>query len=175
MRDWNQYDMDDIVSTWGGMIDLEEKLFTLTVSNFTKPKAILKYDVSVDPKLQYAANAQKYVFEAEEGAAEQLGFSGVALRYGAPDNATQWALFAYSSTEGQLAGNSADAGWFLMTLYMENLRCEMHWDRAKWEFWRDHVKRALFAFFLGQAIDTRKQIYMQVYKLERACWLAADL
>ena len=64
-----------------------------------------------------------------------------------------------------------------MTCYMENLRREVQWDREwriVWEAWRNHVRRALFAFFKGQVIENRKQIYVQVYMLELACWLAAE-
>ena len=46
-----------------------------------------------------------------------------------------------------------------MSRYMAVAWWDREW-RVMWDARRDHVRRALFAFFKGLLIDTRKQTYM---------------
>ena len=96
----------------------------------------------------------KNVFEVSEVPALQLELPGVVLRHWSLDRELCGAAFSYDSTAGQLAGNRGDTGWFLARRYMQNLGREIQWE------WRVMpVRRALFAFFKGQLLDTRKNIY----------------
>ena len=165
-RDWNQFDMEGIASEWSVEIDLEGSTFTLTVSNFTKQGAFLEYQVSSEAESRYAVNSIQKVFRVEEGPGEMLTFPVVLLRYmtpSTPDVVLRGALYAYEGTKVQLAGIRGEGGWVLMRRYMEVLRQEAQWDRewrVKWDARKDHVLRALFEFFKGLLIDTRKKIYM---------------
>ena len=74
-------------------------------------------------------------------------------------------------TDETLSKKRAEASKTLAKLHLSVLQREAELDREwriMWDARRDHVRRALFAFFKGQAIDTRKQIYM----LFRKFWLA---
>ena len=153
-RDWNGFDKEEIVREFGDEIDLNERTYILTVSDLAKDGAKLRYRVSVVPKLKYAVNAKKCVFEVSEVPALQLELPGVVLRHRSLDKNLCGAAFSYDSTAGQLAGNRGDTGWFLARRYMQNLGREIQWE------WRVMpVRRALFAFFKGQLLDTRKNIY----------------
>ena len=173
-RDWNRFDKEELVREFG---DVAAKPYTLALSKYSKPGASYTvYDVSIEPKASYAAITRKCTFKVLEGVAGFFGFSGVLLSYFSGDGQVNGSSMSYDSTEGQLAATRAESGYILLKRYFEVLPLlESVWDarwRLEWEDWRDHVRRALFAFFRGGLIDARKLAYRHVYKLERADWLA---
>ena len=173
-RDWNRFDKEELVREFG---DVATKPYTLALSKYSKPgESYTVYDVSIEPKASYAEITRKCTFKVLEGVAGFFGFSGVLLSYFSGDGQVNGSSMSYDSTEGQLAATRAESGYILLKRYFEVLPLlESVWDarwRLEWEDWRDHVRRALFAFFRGGLIDARKLAYRHVYKLERADWLA---
>ena len=75
-----------------------------------------------------------------------------------------------SLSEDDFAEKRAEVGEKMAKLHVSILQREAEWDaawRAMWDPRKDHVRRALFAFFKGESIDVRKRIYMMF----RTCWL----
>ena len=78
----------------------------------------------------------------------------------------------HSFTDEQFRISRKQGGSRLAQQYIERiLEHERRWERewrSMWDPRKDYVRRALFAFFKGQLVDTRKQ----VYRLFRTWWLA---
>ena len=173
-RDWNAFDLRALlVKLSNEEDDMKDVTLRLKVSELRKD-AEKSYTVTVDAKLRYGVFLRMtlmlnvFVVHEESGEKEAVQL----LTYSRPSIPNQdRQTTIHSFTHEQLWLNRKEVGSLLAEQYMEFvLVLERSWDRewrALWDPRKDHVRRALFAFFKGESIDVRKRIYMMF----RTCWL----
>ena len=132
------------------------------------------YLVTVDATLRYAMHLKSNlnVYKAYEGPGVREGKPVMLLSYytlATPEPFLRDTIHSFTDEEFRISRKYGGAQ--LAAQYIEVLQEEARFDRewrAMWDPRKDHVRRALFAFFRGQLIDTLEQVYM----LFRTWWLA---
>ena len=98
----------------------------------------------------------------QETLQDREGKPEMLLSYYTPTTPERFQKTIHSFTNEEFRISRKSGGSQLVGQYIQVLRKEARFDRewrAMWDPREDHVRRALFAFFKGQLIDTRKQIY----------------
>ena len=176
-RDWNAFDMGLVLLKWRDKADdMKDVTVKLKVSEL-RNEPVKSYLVTVDAKLRYGVHLKSTlklnIFIVYEGSGARDGKPAKLLSYYIPTTPSPYhRKTIHSFTDAHFWLSRKEGGSNLAQQYIEEILVnERSWEReweAMWEPRKDYVRRALFAFFKGQLVDTRKQ----VYRLFRTWWLA---
>ena len=172
-RDWNAFDTGEILRKCDAEALMDGKTFTLRVYDLWKVDTATSYFVNIDgEKTRYAVHSDsaQEKYRADEHDEDFYGNRVFCLLYHTPTDPLELKHEVKCATMEGRQERRAIAGSELAEQYVQRLVLEAGWDRewrAVWDPRKEHVRRALFAFFKGQVMDVRKQ----VYRLFRAWWL----
>ena len=174
-RDWNAFDMRAVLLKWRKDADMKDVTVKLKVSEL-RNDPVKSYLVTVDAKLRYDVHLKSTVklnvFTVYEGSGEREGKPAMLLSFYIPSIPSPYlrtTLHSFTDEQFRISrkqGGSTLAQQYIKEILVDERRWEREW-KAMWDPRKDHVRRALFAFFKGESIDVRKRIYMMF----RTCWL----
>ena len=164
-------EMEKVVNDWNSFEMVGNKPFSLqVVSCEPYERSHKKYRIGQSKKPQYACHCgDKVTAEVKENYLlnSQTGRRAMHLFYRVPETSQLPRFYMHNEnyTREELRKSRADAGLQTTQAVMAVLEREAQWN-AEWR--ARPVMLALFVFFKGQLLDTRKSIYM----LLREEWLA---
>ena len=172
-RDWNAFDTGEVLRRCDAEALMAGKTFTLRVYDLWKVDTAITYFVCIEgQKTRYAVHSDwaQEKYKADEHDEDFYGNRVYCLLYYIVKVPEELKYEIMCATMEGRQERRAIIGCELAEQYVQRLVLEAGWDRewrAVWDPRKEHVRRALFAFFKGQVMDVRKQ----VYRLFRAWWL----
>lgn len=169
-RDWNAFDKGEVLRKCDAEALMAGKTFTLRVYDLWKVDTAITYFVCIEgQKTRYAIHSDwaQEKYRADEHDEDFYGNRVYCLLYFSVTVQEELKYEVMCATMEGRQERRAIIGCELAEHYVQRLVLEAGWDRE----WRARrVMLALFVFFKGQLLDTRKSIYM----LLREEWLAEE-